>query len=30
MAQGGVWASLVVFGLSILAAVAVEVVKLRT
>jgi hypothetical protein len=27
MAQGGVWVSLIIFGLSILAAVAVEVYK---
>ena len=30
MVQGGVWASLAVFGLSLLAAIAVEVLKLRT
>jgi hypothetical protein len=30
MAQGGVWVSLAIFGFSILAATAVEVLKLRT
>jgi hypothetical protein len=30
MAQGGVWVSLAIFGLSIFAATAVEVLKLRT